>query len=184
MNFKEGCELEIGGHVGRKGKFFFLSWSRAVEHLRVNFPEATWIVHEVDNAPFRHTELGYFVKVSVFIDNHQYTQVHPVLDNKNKPIEKPTSFQINTSIQRCLVKAIGLATGIGIKLYSGEDLPVEGDNDTITDDQQTNILAALETAGMSEDDFLKMSKIKSIDQLNVNRFDGALAYLKTRKVEK
>ena len=52
-----------------------------------------------------------------------FKQVHPVLNHKNKTIENPNAFEINTSIQRCLVKAIALATGIGLHIYAGEDLP-------------------------------------------------------------
>ena len=53
------------------------------------------------------------------------SQIHPVLDGKNRPIFEPTAFDINTSIQRCLVKAIALH-GLGLYIYAGEDLP-EGD---------------------------------------------------------
>ena len=35
---------------------------------------------------------------------------------------EPTAFDINTSIQRCLVKAIALH-GLGLYVYAGEDLP-------------------------------------------------------------
>jgi hypothetical protein len=49
-----------------------------------------------------------------------------VLDSKNRPILAPTAFDINTSIQRCLVKAIALH-GLGLYLYSGEDLPLASD---------------------------------------------------------
>ena len=50
------------------------------------------------------------------------SQIHPVLDHKNRPILAPTPFEINTSIQRCLVKAIALH-GLGLNIYAGEDLP-------------------------------------------------------------
>ena len=45
-----------------------------------------------------------------------------MLDARNAPIEQPTSFDVNTSIQRCLVKAIALH-GLGLSVYAGEDLP-------------------------------------------------------------
>ncbi len=51
------------------------------------------------------------------------SQIHPCLDAKNRPIMSPTSFDINTSIQRCLVKAIALH-GLGLSIYAGEDLPL------------------------------------------------------------
>lgn len=126
MIFKEAYELPIGNHVEKKGKFNFLSWVYAVKYLRENYPEAQWIIHEnVDQAPIFKAPKGYMVKVSVVVDGQPYTQWHPVLNYKNKPIEEPDCFEINTSIQRCLTKAIGLATGIGLGLYAGEDLPVD-----------------------------------------------------------
>ena len=68
------------------------------------------------------TECGYFVKVSVIVNATEMTQIHPVLDHSNKPVAKPNAFQVNTSIQRCLTKAIALH-GLGIHLFAGEDLP-------------------------------------------------------------
>ena len=50
------------------------------------------------------------------------SQIHPVLDGRNQPIAEPTALDINTSIQRCLVKAIALH-GLGLYVYAGEDLP-------------------------------------------------------------
>jgi hypothetical protein len=58
------------------------------------------------------------------------SQIHPVLDGKNKPIFEPTAFDINTSIQRCLVKAIALH-GLGLYIYAGEDLP-DGEEPKLT----------------------------------------------------
>ena len=57
------------------------------------------------------------------------SQIHPVLDGKNRPIPEPSCFEINASIQRALVKAIALH-GLGLYIYAGEDLPdVEKDSE-------------------------------------------------------
>ncbi len=45
-----------------------------------------------------------------------------MLDHRNQTIKEPNAFQINTSIQRCLAKAIALH-GLGLYIYAGEDLP-------------------------------------------------------------
>lgn len=50
------------------------------------------------------------------------SQIHPILNNQNNPIAEPNSFDINTSIQRCLVKAIAFH-GVGLYIYAGKDLP-------------------------------------------------------------
>jgi hypothetical protein len=46
----------------------------------------------------------------------------PVMDHRNKAIQKPNAFEVNTAMQRCLVKAIALH-GLGLYIYAGEDLP-------------------------------------------------------------
>jgi hypothetical protein len=126
MNFKEAYELPIGKYVEKKGKFSYLSWCYAVRHLRENFPEAVWFVKEdSEGSPLFRMPKGWMVRVSVIVDGLEFPQWHPVLDFKNNPILEPNAFEINTSIQRGLTKAIGLATGIGLGLYAGEDLPTE-----------------------------------------------------------
>jgi hypothetical protein len=72
--------------------------------------------------PYQKTDVGFFVEVAVTVQGVTLSQVHPVLDSKNRPIEAPTSFDVNTSIMRCLVKAIALH-GLGLYIYAGEDLP-------------------------------------------------------------
>lgn len=72
--------------------------------------------------PYMRTDCGYFVEVAVTVDGITRTQVHPVLDHSNKPVASPTNYEINTSIMRCLAKAIALH-GLGLYIYAGEDLP-------------------------------------------------------------
>jgi len=74
------------------------------------------------------------------VNDVEQAHIHPVLDNYNKTIEMPNAFEINTSIQRCLVKAIALH-GLGLHIYAGEDLPPSPPLDTT---QQKKLLALLE----------------------------------------
>lgn len=120
--FKTLSEINVNEHVEQKGKFSYLSWAWAVAELRKASPTATWEVIKTDGLPFCKTECGYFVEVAVTVDNITLSQIHPVLDSANKTIPAPNAFQINTSIQRCLVKAIALH-GLGLYIYAGEDLP-------------------------------------------------------------
>jgi hypothetical protein len=120
--FKTLSEINVNNHVEQKGKFNYLSWAWAVAELRLASPTATWEVVKTDGLPFCKTECGYFVEVSVTVEGITLSQIHPVLDNQNKTIPVPNAFQINTSIQRCLVKAIALH-GLGLYIYAGEDLP-------------------------------------------------------------
>lgn len=121
-SFKKLSAIDITSYIEKKGKFSYLSWTHAVTILRENYPKSVWEVKRYDWAPFLRTECGYFVEVALTVDGITLSQIHPVLDNRNNPIYKPTSFDINNSIQRCLVKAIALH-GLGISVYSEEDLP-------------------------------------------------------------
>ena len=121
--FVELSKINVNEHVERKGQFSYLSWPFAVSQLRQFDPVATWHVQRFDGLPYLNTEAGCFVEVAVCVKGVSLSQIHPVLDSKNRPILAPTAFDINTSIQRCLVKAIALH-GLGLNLYAGEDLPL------------------------------------------------------------
>lgn len=133
--FTELASIDVSKHVEKKGRFNYLSWSWAVDQLLKKCPNATWKVVRFDGLPYLKTEIGYFVEVEVTVNNITRSQIHPVLDNYNKPIATPTSFQINTSIQRCLAKAIALH-GLGLYIYSGEDIP-QDDEPKQTSKQQS-----------------------------------------------
>jgi len=121
--FKKLYSQNVNEHVEKKGNFNFLSWPYAVAQLRLADPLATWEVKRfADDLPFQKTDMGVFVEVAVTCQGITLSQIHPVLDSKNRPLVEPSSFDINTSIQRCLVKAIALH-GLGLYVYAGEDLP-------------------------------------------------------------
>jgi Protein of unknown function (DUF1071) len=114
--------INVSDHIEKKGDFAYLSWPYAVAQLRLADPEACWEVRRFDGLPYLRTEIGFFVEVAVTVQGITLSQIHPVLDGKNRPLAEPTAFDINTSIQRCLVKAIALH-GFGLYIYAGEDLP-------------------------------------------------------------
>lgn len=120
--FSKLAQIDCSEHVEKKGRFSYLSWAWAVKKLREVDPTATWEVKRFDGVPYLKTDCGYFVEVEVTVQGLPLSQIHPILNNQNKPIAEPNSFDINTSIQRCLVKAIALH-GLGLYIYAGEDLP-------------------------------------------------------------
>jgi hypothetical protein len=120
-------KVDVSKHIEKKGQFSYLSWPFAVSQLRQAVPNATWEVKRFNGLPYMQTDLGYFVEVSVSVDGIELSQIHPVLDGRNRPIQAPSPFDINTSIQRCLVKAIALH-GLGLNIYAGEDLPLVEDD--------------------------------------------------------
>ena len=114
--------VDVTNHIEKKGRFSYLSWAYAVRELKKAYPNSYFVVEEYDGKPFMKTDEGYFVKVTVTVEGVSQAQIHPVLNHQNKTIKEPDAFQINTSIQRCLAKAIALH-GLGIHIYAGEDLP-------------------------------------------------------------
>ena len=120
--FRSLFQIDVNRYVEKKGQFSYLSWPFAVAQLRLADPLASWEVRRFDGLPYLSSELGFFVEVAVTVQGVTLSQIHPVLDNKNRPIMAPSPFDINTSIQRCLVKAIALH-GLGLSIYAGEDLP-------------------------------------------------------------
>ncbi len=144
MNFndlvKSTLKSRLGNKVEQKGKFDYLSWAHAVHILGTAHTDFTFEVKHFPQlftrkdeeeviyytlpdvtVPYNRTSTGYYVEVSVTADEITRTQIHPVLDGRNQPIAQPNSFQINTSIQRCLAKAIALH-GVALSLYVSEDL--------------------------------------------------------------
>ena len=112
--FMKLFKKDVSKYVQKKGRFSYLSWSYAVQELKRECPTARWgVTKSEDGAPFFQTTCGYFVEVWVDVEGISLSQIHPVLDNRNQPIENPSAFHINTSIQRCLAKGIALH-GLGL----------------------------------------------------------------------
>lgn len=114
--------INVNEHIEKKGGFSYLSWPFAVAQLRMADATATWEVQRFQGLPYLATEAGVFVEVAVTVQGVRLSQIHPVLDGRNRPLLAPSAFDINTSLQRCLVKAIALH-GLGLYVYAGEDLP-------------------------------------------------------------
>lgn len=150
--YTELAKIDVGEHIEKKGRFSYLSWAWAVDQLRRVDPTATWEVKRFDGMPYMKTECGYFVEAAVTCQGITLSQIHPVLDNNNKPIAQPNAFQINTSIQRCLVKAIALH-GLGLYIYAGEDLPFDEEEPKSETSIKSKLLAKWETLAGNLDGF-------------------------------
>ena len=124
--------INVNEHVEKKGGFSYLSWPYAVAQLRLADASATWEVRRFDGLPYLATEAGVFVEVAVTVNGVTLSQIHPVLDGRNRPLLAPSAFDINSSLQRCLVKAIALH-GLGLYIYAGEDLPQPVSSDAAND---------------------------------------------------
>lgn len=185
--FDELYRVDVSGHIEKKNGFSYVSWPFAVAELRKRHPSATWEVIRFDGKPFLQTECGYFVEVAVTIDGVTLSQIHPVLDHRNKPIQTPDAFHINTSIQRALVKAIALH-GLGLCVYAGEDLPpdVKAEQKAeaekpITKDQAAELVALIDEVQADYAKFIGYFRVSDVADLPASKFEKAKALLAKKK---
>lgn len=112
--------IDCTGHTEEKGGFTYLSWSWAWQTLKENYPLARF-----EKQPIRMMDDGTcFVVVRVWIRDgsgeviEDVSEYLPVLDYKNKAIQNPNAFDINSAYQRCLVKCLAYM-GLGMYIYQG-----------------------------------------------------------------
>ena len=129
-------KVDVSEHTEQKNGLTYLSWAWAWGKVKDHYPQAKFIKHiwttetYLDNPdrpdrglPYTRDEHGYsYVMVTVRIGDEEQTELMPVLDYKNKAVQNPDSFQVNTALQRCLAKCCAMH-GLGHYIYAGEDLP-------------------------------------------------------------
>ena len=167
--FMKLFKTDVSKYVEKKGNYNYLSWCFAVQELKRACPTARWGVTKAeDGSPFFVTQCGYFVDVWVEVDGVSLSQIHPVLNHRNEPIEQPNAFQINTSLQRALAKAIALH-GLGLYIYAGEDLP---EPDALTAKEEENLYDFAKPLGKELTKDLK-SKVASMN-INANNYEACM----------
>lgn len=125
-NHSKLLAVNVNDHVEKKGQLKYLSWAWAwAEALKAD-NNATFEVKMFGDAPYCSIGQTCMVWVTVTMFGKPLMCQLPVIDNRNKPIINPDAFAINTSIMRCLAKAVALH-GLGLYIYAGEDLP-EGED--------------------------------------------------------
>jgi hypothetical protein len=132
-HFARLSAINVSEHIERKAGYAYISWPFAVAQLRLADPSACWEVRRFGGLPYLMTETGFFAEVAVTVQGITLSQIHPVLDGRNRVIMAPTAFDVNSSIQRALVKAIALH-GLGLYIYAGEDLPQIGTEPAANDE--------------------------------------------------
>ena len=123
--FKKLSDINVKSMVEKKGQHDYLSWASAWHLVKTNYPDAQRKVYES-----METGLNFFtdgrtayVKVGVTIGGVEHIDYLPVMDFRNKSIlmDKISSMDINTAIQRSTAKAIAMH-GLGLSLWIGEDI--------------------------------------------------------------
>lgn len=132
--FERLSAINLNEHVEKKDNLTYLSWAWAWSATKNACPDATYKIGETEY----DDALGFMCHTTVTIEGETLEMWLPVMDGKNKSMKKTaysystrygdkqvdaaTTFDINKTIMRCLVKNLAMF-GLGIYIYAGEDLP-------------------------------------------------------------
>ena len=130
MNVQELLKLNVNEHTEKKANLTYLSWAWAwAEALKAD-AKATFKVEMFGDKCFMDINGTAMVWVTVTMFDKPMTCQLPVMDHRNKAIQSPDAFQVNTAIMRCMTKALSLH-GLGLYIYAGDDIP-QGDDHATT----------------------------------------------------
>lgn len=185
LSFEDAYKLDIRDAIEQKDNINYLSWAYAVKLLKTQVdPKAYWKFLACEF----FADGTAMVKVLLYVNEIEYEQCLSVMHrakittssgksfNGITANASPNSKDISDAQQRCLVKAIATATGIGLSLYSGE------------------VLAFEDARGLNEEDIRKAywdcktvdaigATLKELLHLHPNQKDALVAGATTRKNE-
>lgn len=132
--FEKLSAINVNEHVEKKKDLTYLSWAWAWSEVKKACPDAIYKVGETDY----DEAIGFMCHTTVTMDGETLEMWLPVMDSSNKSmkkiqytvstkygdktIEAATTFDINKTIMRCLVKNLAMF-GLGLYIFAGEDLP-------------------------------------------------------------
>lgn len=211
--FEELVKLNVNDKVEKKKsgntELTYLSWAFAVAEMEKAYPEWEYDILEFNGLPYQFDpNTGYLVWTEIKAGGKTKKMWLPVMDASNKamkdksysyfvkgwngapPVEKfveaATMFDINKTIMRCLVKNIAMF-GIGLYIYTGEDLPEGEENKKPENDkgffkEPAGALANIAAQGNQEMQEKKAEK-KAVDtEEKLKKEEEGLKRLKTTLV--
>lgn len=132
--FERLSAINVNDKVEKKKDLTYLSWAWAWAEVKKACPDAKYKIGqtEYDEA------LGFMCHTEVTIEGETLEMWLPVMDGANKSMKKvaytystrygdkqveaATTFDINKTMMRCLVKNLAMF-GLGLYIFAGEDLP-------------------------------------------------------------
>ena len=188
--FETLFEINVNEHVEKKNGLSYLSWAYAWGEVKKLYPEANYKVYETATGCIYFTDgRTCWVKTGVTIEGLEHIEYLPIMDYRNKSIslENVTSFDVNKTIQRSLTKALA-RHGLGLYLYSGEDLPeIEIEKISVKDAKiLQNVVKSFDEPDKLYATLLKRYNVNSFKELTVKQrveiLDGLNQMAKNREV--
>jgi hypothetical protein len=139
--YLENYNLDLEGivEIRPSGRFEakYISWAHAIRLLKMRHPdlEVGYEYNEDMEPFFRCVTSGVYILVfmrRIGLTMKTASLLYPVMDNKFVPCENPNLRDISDSMLRAAVKCIAFQTGIGLSLYSGEDIAEDSSGNTPT----------------------------------------------------
>ena len=185
------ADIDVSKHVEKKNGFNYLSWAWAWDTIMQLYPKSWNTVYETpEGMPYWNDGRTGWVKVGFTLvdENNQALErieYFPITNYQNKsiPLDKITSFDVNTAIQRGTTKAIA-RHGLGFYLYAGQDLPNDEQEKYDAEKERiwkecTKVKGELRKVGVDvrSESFMKWgydnTGLKKQDEAYLNNEDGA-----------
>lgn len=151
--FEELNSLNVNEYTEEREGLTYLTWSYAIQEVLKKYPSMDYKIKKFGEQQLPYVydkETGYMVFTEVTLEGITREMWLPVMDSKNKAmksepytyetkkgektVEAATMFDINKTIMRCLVKNLAMF-GLGLYIYSGEDLPEVEAKAKVTEEQ-------------------------------------------------
>jgi hypothetical protein len=174
--FEMLSKINVNKFVEKKNGLTYLSWAYAWSEVKSNCPDATYEIGETEY----DEALGFMCHTSVTIDGETLPMWLPVMDGANKSMKKQaykfttrygekdvaaaTTFDINKTIMRCLVKNLAMF-GLGIYIFAGDDIPTTETQEEEVKPKQLVQLKKGDSNWTKVSAFIKSNKAKGLDAL-------------------
>ncbi len=119
---------DIAPHIEKDYKgLSYLSWPFAYRYLKEHFPTYFVAFEEKTVGEVVFGTPGAYYLRPYLTDGCRRTValIFPIMDRKHNSIKELDGRAISDNCQRAAVKAIATFTGLGLRLYAGEDIPKE-----------------------------------------------------------
>ena len=134
--FDQLYAVDVSGKTEKKNGLTYLSWASAWAEAKKICPSINYKIYEEvmgvtpDGEPrtvnYFHDNKTAYVKVGVTVGEQEHIELLTIMVFKHKsiPLDKVTSWDVATTIKRCLTKALAMH-GLGLRIYEGDDLPIK-----------------------------------------------------------
>tara|TARA_R110000772_G_scaffold79867_6_gene170792 strand:+ start:3948 stop:4727 length:780 start_codon:yes stop_codon:yes gene_type:complete len=125
--FSANYKLNLKEHIETKGGSFqakYISWAIAQKLLRERHPTLSVDFEKGEGGQPLHLLNDNIFLLPFLTDGEKRTPAifFPVMDNKFNAITNPCATQVNRAFQRATAKVIAVYTGLGLSLFTNEDL--------------------------------------------------------------